>query len=122
MIDYAIDALPLHSPEALVNLGRELENPVACHAFIQISIGMWDQRYYRLTHAVADRDEAQLMDVILSIESSCKMLGLQQLAALATLMKTRLENHDLDGVENLLEPLEHCGQLSMRALQEAYPA
>lgn len=122
MIDYAIEALPLHSPEALINLERELENPVACHAFIQISIGMWDQRYYRLTHALADRDEAQLMDVILSIESSCKMLGLQQLAALATLMRTRLANHDLNGVQNLLDPLELCGQLSMRALRAAYPA
>lgn len=122
MIDYAIEALPIFSPQALIDLERELENPIACHAYIQISIGMWDQRYYRLTHALDERDEAQLMDVILSIESSCKMLGLQQLAALATAMRTRLTNHDLNGVQNLLEPLQQCGELSMRALRAAYPA
>ena len=122
MIEYAIEALPLHSPEALADLERELENPAACNAFIQISIGMWDQRYYRLTSAVEEQDEAKLMDVILSIESSSRMLGLRQLAALATLMKNRAERHDLSGVQGLLPTLEHCGELSMRALREAYPS
>ncbi|MHA7276029.1 hypothetical protein [Arthrobacter sp. HLT1-21] len=122
MIDYAIEALPLHSPRALDRLERELENPVACQAFVQISIGMWDQRFYRLTRAAEARDEARLMDVILSIESSSKMLGLEQLAALAGVLKSRLERHDLDAVLGLLPPLEQCGKLSMRELRAAYPA
>ncbi|MHA7154700.1 hypothetical protein ACX80A_06365 [Arthrobacter sp. TMN-50] len=122
MIDYAIEALPLYSPSALDQLERELENPVACQAFIQISIGMWDQRFHRLMRAAEARDEAQLMDVILSIESSSKMLGLEQLAALAGVLKSRLERRDVDAVLGLLPSLEQCGTLSMRELRAAHPA
>jgi len=122
MIDYAFEALPLHSPDALLELERELEDPAAYHAFIQISIGMWDQRFYRLSRAAEDRDEPKLMDVILSIESSSKMLGLHQLAALAGLLKRRLDTHDVDSAIGLLPALERCGRLSMRELRAAYPA
>lgn len=122
MIDYAIEALPLYSPQALEDLERELENPEACNAFIQISIGMWDQRFYRLSRAAEERDEPLLMDVILSIESSSKMLGLLQLAALTGVLKSRLKHHDLEGVIGLLPSLEQCGKLSMRELRAAYPA
>ncbi|MHA7272889.1 hypothetical protein ACX80Z_05625 [Arthrobacter sp. TMT4-20] len=122
MIDYAIESLPLYSPGTLKDLERELENPEACNAFVQISIGMWDQRFYRLSRAAEDRDERLLMDVILSIESSSRMLGLLQLAALAGVLKTRLKHQDLDGVVGLLPSLEQCGTLSMRELRAAYPA
>lgn len=122
MIDCTYETLPVRSPHELQQLESALSDPQTCNAYIQISIGMWEQRFARLTRAAETGDEAALMDVTLSIKSSSEMLGLLQLAALADQMKSRIQDGDLAGVFSLLPPIEACGRLSMRELQQAYPA
>ena len=82
---------------------------------------MWESRYTRLVSALHSEDFPDVMDVVLSIKISSQMAGAERLALLAADAQQLVTSRDHAGLLSLLEPLERCGQDTIRQLHDTLP-
>jgi len=117
----AVDNLPATRKLVSVRVLRDLSDQLGagtCRQFVGDYIRLWDSRYSRLVSAMHNTDFPAAMDVVLSIKTASKMAGAERLAGLAAEAQALVHSEDHAGLVSLLEPLELCGQDTMRELQQ----
>ncbi|MBD7996061.1 Hpt domain-containing protein [Arthrobacter sp. Sa2CUA1] len=92
-----------------------------CQQFVGNYITMWESRYSRLVAALHSEDFPDVMDVVLSIKISSQMAGAERLAGLAAEAQQLAHSRDHAGLMSLLEPLQRCGEDTIRQLHDTLP-
>ena len=108
----------LTSAAALDELSEQMGQET-CRQFVGTYIQMWNGRFQRLVSALEEPDYAGAMDVVLSIKISSQMAGALRLAGYASIAQDMVRSADHAGLVSLLDPLQSCGQETVRALSES---
>ena len=99
----------------LVELSDQL-GPATCREFVGNYIAMWEGRLDRLRQAVKAADDADAMDVVLSIKISSQMAGAERLAALAMDAQHQLQLSGAATLASMLGAIAACGAETMELL------
>lgn len=91
----------------LMQLGGDRD---AQRRFVTDFIGLWDTRSQRLAQALAARNAGEARVTLLSIRSSCGILGAFRLEAAATVMLALLADGDVNGCRERLPQMITVGE------------
>lgn len=108
----------LTSAAALNELSEQMGRE-AVRQFVGNYIHMWNGRFERLVTALEEPDYPGAMDVVLSIKISSQMAGALRLAGYASIAQDMVRAADHAGLVSLLDPLQRCGEDTVRALSES---
>lgn len=89
--------------------------------FTRDFISLWASRWERLATALAGADADEAHVVLLSIRSTCVMIGAARLEAVAAGLHKTLGFGDLDGCRQQLAGLAEAGAVTCRELADLFP-
>lgn len=108
---------PLVDRSVLRDLAEQFENPAAAGAFAADFIKVWEERYAKLSAAIAACDEVASLDSILSVKITSMMVGATRMAAMAVDLEDSIRRADMDRAAGALPALEDCGIQTVRQLR-----
>ncbi|MGA7206085.1 MAG: hypothetical protein WBX27_15785 [Specibacter sp.] len=116
-----ISSLPLVSMESLRDLEESLDGQsVLCRGFVHRYVLMWPQRFCRIRTAVDGHLWDEATEAALSLFSSSAMVGAEQLVQLSGDLVELLQQQHFEGASRCLDPISHCGDLTIAELEHSY--
>lgn len=109
--------LPLVDPTALRLLAADVGRESAA-SFARDFMRIWPRRRAALAAALTGTDRTVALDAALSLRTSSTMVGAARLAALSEELERRVRTDGPQAAAPLLPGVTHCGELTVRALQE----
>lgn len=104
----------------LADLEEDFDSPAVARSFAQDYIGLWKQRFDRLTFAINSDDRDAALDAGLSLKNSSAMVGAVRLSLLALKLLQIIQCGDMPSARNLLPFVAVEGAETIRAIQQDY--
>lgn len=113
--------LPLVCTATLESLERDLNGEQAlCRNFVCRYVEMWPERFNRIHTAVETGHQEDAMDAILSLRSSCMMVGAARLGELTDHLVQLIKRGSHAEAAQKLPALRLCGNLTAGHLSDSY--
>lgn len=87
--------VPLVSGKVLGDLQEAMQDPEGVRRYLLSYLGMWDDRFLRLSATISSENVEAAVDAVLSIRTSAQMVGAVRLAALAAGVERHLAGGEL---------------------------
>lgn len=114
-------SLPLVCTETLESLEESLDGESSlCKKFVRTYVDMWPERFGRIFDAVNAGNSEHAMDAVLSLRSSCMMVGAVQLGELANDIVKDLNAGCTAAATKHLKALRQCGNKTAGQLTASY--
>ncbi|MHA7175605.1 hypothetical protein ACX80D_03030 [Arthrobacter sp. Sr24] len=114
-------SLPLVCLATLESLEESLDGEQAlCQRFVSTYVDMWPGRFVRIFEAVSAGHSEHAMDAVLSLRSSCKMIGAVRLGELADDLVNDLNAGCMAAATKHLKALRKCGNETAWQLTSSY--